>query len=297
MTELIAQLTTLGIAYEENVPMSSKTSLKIGGAAELMLFPASVPELHNCLKLCAEEGEKPFILGCGSNLLVKDSGLDGVVISTEKLLGIIHVGNGLVCCGAGVKLSELCVFAQKNGLSGLEFAYGIPGSVGGAAYMNAGAYGGEMKDVLHSVQYVDPSGALCELPVSDLELGYRRSVFMRNHGVIAGLTVQLQSGNPVEIRAKMNEIMQKRKDKQPLEFPSAGSVFKRPEGHFAGALIERCGLKGKGVGGARVSEKHAGFIVNAGGATASDVRALIALVQAVVEAETGVFLEPEIQFK
>jgi UDP-N-acetylmuramate dehydrogenase len=181
-------------------------------------------------------------------------------------------------------------------VAGLGFAYGIPGSAGGAVYMDAGAYGGEMKDVLHSVRYIDTAGELCELPEHALELGYRHSVFMRNHGVIAGLTVKLSPGEPANIKAKMNETMQKRRDKQPLEFPSAGSVFKRPEGHFAGALIERCGLKGKGVGGARVSEKHAGFIVNAGGATAANVRALIALVQTVVEAETGVFLEPEIRF-
>jgi UDP-N-acetylmuramate dehydrogenase len=162
--------------------------------------------------------------------------------------------------------------------------------------MNAGAYGGEMKDVLHSVQYIDASGELCELPAKTLKLGYRHSIFMKNGGVVTGLTVRLTPGDPSEIRAKMNEILQMRKDKQPLDYPSAGSVFKRPQGRFAGALIEQCGLKGQGVGGARVSEKHAGFIVNAGGATAADVRALIALVQTVVEAETGVFLEPEIKF-
>ena len=293
---MIDLVQALGVAYEENVPMSSKTSFKIGGAAELMLFPSTPIELHACIKLCKEQDIKPFILGCGSNLLVKDSGIDGVVISTEKLLGIIHIGNGLIRCGAGVKLSELCVFAQKQGLAGLEFAYGIPGSAGGAVYMNAGAYGGEMKDVLESVDYVDAQGALCALPGHALELGYRHSIFMQNGGVVTGLTVKLSPGDPAEIRTKMNETMQKRKDKQPLEFPSAGSVFKRPEGHFAGGLIEQCGLKGQDVGGARVSEKHAGFIVNAGGATAADVRALIALVQTVVENETGVFLEPEIRF-
>ena len=299
MKEIIAQAQALGIAYEESVPMSAKTSFRIGGAAELMLFPATPGQLSDCIRLCMEQGEKPFILGNGSNLLVKDSGLDGVVISTEKLQRIAVLGcdgDGFVFCEAGVRLSELCVFAQKQGLSGLEFAYGIPGSAGGAVYMNAGAYGGEMKDVLESVDYVDTQGELCELPEHALDLGYRHSVFMRNGGVVADLTVHLTPGDPAEIRAKMNETMQKRKDKQPLDYPSAGSVFKRPEGHFAGALIEQCGLKGQGVGGARVSEKHAGFIVNAGGATAADVRALIAVVQTVVENETGVFLEPEIRF-
>jgi UDP-N-acetylmuramate dehydrogenase len=162
--------------------------------------------------------------------------------------------------------------------------------------MNAGAYGGEMKDVLVSVQYVDIVGALRELPAEALELGYRRSIFMENGGVVAGLSLRLSPGDPAEINAKMQDIMRRRREKQPLEYPSAGSVFKRPPGHYAGALIERCGLKGQSVGGARVSEKHAGFIINAGGAAAADVRALIALVQAVVEAETGVFLEPEIRF-
>jgi len=294
---MLNELTALGIAFEEAVPMSSKTSFKIGGPAELMLFPATPIELHSCIELCIEQDIKPFILGNGSNLLVKDSGLDGVVISTEKLLGITRVGDSsLIYCGAGVKLSDLCVFAQKQGLSGLEFAYGIPGSAGGAAYMNAGAYGGEMKDIIAMIHYVDGVNLPRALSSEKCEFGYRSSIFMRNGWAIAGIFIQLQPGNPDEIKAKMDETTQKRKDKQPLEYPSAGSVFKRPEGHFAGGLIEQCGLKGKGVGGAQVSEKHAGFIVNAGGATASDVRALIALVQTVVEAETGVFLEPEIRF-
>jgi len=292
---MIDLVKALGVAYAENVPMSAKTSFKIGGPAELMLFPATPGQLSDCIRLCVEQSIKPFILGCGSNLLVKDSGLDGVVISTEKLTGITLAGDGLISCGAGVKLSELCVFAQKNGLSGLEFAYGIPGSAGGAAYMNAGAYGGEMKDVILLVWCVNEAetGAL---HAEKCEFGYRSSVFMRNDWIISGLTVSLTPGDPVEIKAKMDETMQKRRDKQPLEYPSAGSVFKRPEGHFAGGLIEQCGLKGRSVGGARVSEKHAGFIVNTGGAMARDVRALIALVQTVVENETGVFLEPEIRF-
>ena len=295
-TNMVEKIRALGIAFEENLPMSAKTSFKIGGAAELVLFPASAGQLQACVKLCGEHGVKPFILGNGSNLLVKDSGLDGVVIATERLQGISLGGGGLVTCGAGVKLCELCVFAQSQCLTGLEFAYGIPGSAGGAVYMNAGAYGGEMKNVLHSVRYAAPDGALLELPAERLGLGYRRSVLMENGGVAADLTVRLAPGDPAEIKARMNAVMQKRKDKQPLEYPSAGSVFKRPEGHFAGALIEQCGLKGRSVGGARVSEKHAGFIVNTGGARAADVRALIALVQTVVERETGVFLEPEIRF-
>jgi len=286
----------LGIAYEENLPMSAKTSFKIGGAAELVLFPATLEELQICVGLCAQQGIAPFILGRGSNLLVKDSGLDGVVIATEKLQKIELSADNAICCEAGVKLSELCVSAQKHGLSGLEFAYGIPGSAGGAAYMNAGAYGGEMKDILQSVRYVNAAGELCGIPAAELNLGYRRSIFMQNGGIVANITMKLTPGDPAEIKAKMDETMRKRLDKQPLDYPSAGSVFKRPAGHFAGALIEQCGLKGQSVGGAQVSEKHAGFIVNTGGAMARDVRALIALVQTVVENETGIFLEPEIRF-
>lgn len=286
----------LGLACEEALPMRRKTSFKIGGAAELVLFPSDEAQVRQCVTLCAAEGITPFILGRGSNLLVKDSGLDGVVIATEKLQTIESLGNGRIFCAAGVALSELCIFAQKQGLDGLVFAYGIPGSAGGAAYMNAGAYGGEMKDVLQSVRCIYPDGTVAELPAAALKLGYRSSVFMETGAVVTGMTLQLTPGDPADIKARMEDIMTRRRDKQPLEFPSAGSVFKRPEGHFAGALIEQCGLKGRGVGGAQVSEKHAGFIVNTGGAKAADVRALIALIQAVVEQETGVFLIPEIRF-
>ena len=284
------------IQYQEQLPLSQKTSFRIGGAAELVLFPSSIKQLQACVKLCAQEGIKPFILGNGSNLLVKDSGLDGVVISTEKLQKMEMLGDHFITCEAGVMLNRLCAFAQKHNLTGHEFAYGIPGMVGGSVFMNAGAYGGEMKDIVHAVQYIDPAGELHELGAEELYMGYRSSVFMQNGGIVASVTVKLTPGDASQIKAQMNEIMQRRRDKQPLELPSAGSVFKRPPGHFAGTLIEQCGLKGRSVGGAQVSEKHAGFIVNTGGAKAADVRALIALVQAVVEQETGVLLEPEIQF-
>lgn len=293
---MLNELQSLGVEFSRDVPMRTKTSFKIGGAAECMLFPSSEAEMQACLHFCAAQGIKPFILGCGSNLLVKDSGLDGIVISTEKLSGLSLADEGFVTCAAGTKLSELCIFAQKNGLSGLEFAYGIPGSAGGAVFMNAGAYGGEMKDVLHIVRFIDAYGQPHTLPAQQLELGYRRSIFMQNGGIVIGLTVQLSPGDPDAIKAEMNATMQKRRDKQPLEFPSAGSTFKRPQGKFAGQLIEQCGLKGRSVGGAQVSEKHAGFIINTGGAMARDVRALIAIVQTIVEHETGVFLEPEILF-
>jgi len=289
---MLDQLRALGVAYEENIPMSAKTTFKIGGAAELILLPATREEIATCVRACEEP---PFILGNGSNLLVKDSGIDRPVISTEKLQNLRLDGN-MIYAGAGVKLSELCVFAQKNGLAGLEFAYGIPGSAGGAAYMNAGAYGGELKDILRSIDYVNRSGEMYTMPAEEAKLGYRHSIFMQTGGVITGVSLRLSPGDPDAIKANMQDTMQKRRDKQPLEYPSAGSVFKRPVGHFAGELIQRCGLKGKRVGGAQVSEKHAGFIINTGGAAAADVRALIALIQAVVEQETGVFLIPEIKF-
>ncbi|MDR2525060.1 MAG: UDP-N-acetylmuramate dehydrogenase [Oscillospiraceae bacterium] len=287
---------TRGIACAANVLMQSKTSFRIGGAAQAMLFPATLAQLRVCLSLCAAEGAVPFILGNGSNLLVKDSGLDGVVISSENLQSAALLEGNRIRCEAGMKLSELCVLAQKNGLAGLAFAYGIPGTAGGAVYMNAGAYGGEMRDVLVSVEYIDRAGKLHALPADRMELGYRHSVFAENEGVIFALTVQLARDEPSAIRAQMQGIMARRREKQPLEFPSAGSVFKRPEGQYAGALIERCGLKGRQIGGAQVSEKHAGFIINRGGARAADVRALIAVVQATVERETGFLLVPEIKF-
>ncbi|MCL2107326.1 MAG: UDP-N-acetylmuramate dehydrogenase [Oscillospiraceae bacterium] len=284
------------IAVQAGLPMSRMTSFRIGGLAEWLVFPQTAGELQALLRFCAEGHQKPLVFGNGSNLLVKDSGIDGVVISTERLTGIKILPEHRVYCEAGRKLSDLCLFAQENGLAGLEFAYGIPGTAGGAAFMNAGAYGGEMKDVLHGVSYLTGEGEIRALSASELKLGYRRSVFMENGGTVLGLTLQLRPGGPEEILADMREILRRRKDKQPLEYPSAGSVFRRPEGHFASELIERCGLKGRQVGGAQVSEKHAGFIINRGGARAADVRALIALVQTVVESRTGILLEPEIRF-
>ncbi|MCL2531732.1 MAG: UDP-N-acetylmuramate dehydrogenase [Oscillospiraceae bacterium] len=293
MTETLQQQ---GIAFAEAVPMSSKTTFRIGGPAELMLYPNSVEQLQACMKLCHEANVKPFMLGRGSNLLVKDTGLDGVVISTEKMQGIEYLGDNKIYVEAGVSLSAMCNFALKQGLTGSEFAFGIPGALGGSTYMNAGAYDGEMSDILLEVLQISASGELAWLPVADCGFGYRKSIFMQTGAVVAVARLLLQPGDPVKIKAQMNDIMLRRRDKQPLEFPNAGSAFKRPPGHFAGGLIQQCNLKGRSVGGAQISEKHAGFIINTGGATAADVRALIALVQETVQNETGVFLEPEIKF-
>jgi UDP-N-acetylmuramate dehydrogenase len=294
---LFRALRSHGISVEADVRMDEKTSFKIGGAAELVILPETAAQLETALRLCESHGELPFLLGRGSNLLVKDSGLDRAVIATENLCGIALLDETTIECQAGVKLSDLCLFALQNGLTGLEFAYGIPGSVGGAVFMNAGAYGGEVNHVLQSVDCFLPGGIRKTIAGADCALAYRHSVFMETPGAaVFSAVFALQKGNSDEIRAKMDNIIGRRKAKQPLEYPSAGSVFKRPPGQFAGQLIDQCGLKGKSIGGAQVSEKHAGFIVNKGGATAADVRTLIVLVQTVVEQETGFFLQPEIQF-
>ena len=260
-----------------------------------MLFPQNEQMLQQLLVFCKGTDTVPFLLGKGSNLLIPDSGLDGVTICTERMQKHALLSPDEIICEAGLSLSRLCIFAQEHGLSGLEFAYGIPGSVGGAVFMNAGAYGGEMRDVLSTVTSVDMDGRLHVHTVDDLKLGYRTSVFQQNGETVLSAVIRLTPGDPDAIRAKMDEILGKRKDKQPLNFPSAGSTFKRPEGYFAGALIEQCGLKGYAIGGAQVSEKHAGFIVNRGGASASDVLRLIDYIRQTVLRETGVSLEPEIR--
>ena len=282
-------------AFKEGEPLSAYTSFRIGGPAEIMLFPQSVHMLQEIVRFCHERDLQPFILGKGSNLLVSDAGLSGVTVCTERMRACTRTGKTEICCDAGVSLAKLCLFALEEGLTGLEFAYGIPGSVGGAVYMNAGAYGGEIGDTIRSVASVEADGALRNRARQQLSFGYRQSVFQQTGEVIASAVVHLQKGDPDEIREKMDDILGRRKDKQPLQYPSAGSVFKRPEGHFAGALIEQCGLKGYTIGGAQVSEKHAGFIVNCGGASASDVLRLIDHIRQTVLRETGVELEPEIR--
>ena len=282
-------------AFKEGEPMSAYTSFRIGGPAELMLFPSDAQTLRQLLDFCGQTQTVPFILGKGSNLLVDDSGMPGVTICTERMQACEMLSETEIACEAGLPLSKLCLFAQAHGLAGLEFAYGIPGSVGGAVYMNAGAYGGEIKDVLSCVTSADRKGRQHVHTREDLDLGYRTSVFQKIDETVLSGIFQLKQDDPDEIRARMDDILQRRKDKQPLQFPSAGSVFKRPEGYFAGALIEQCGLKGCRIGGAEVSEKHAGFIVNRGGASAQDVLRLIDTIKETVLARTGVLLEPEIR--
>ena len=287
---------SIGCPSQRDVPMSKYTTFRIGGNASVMLTPTTDEQLASIIKKCKEDNTKPFIIGNGSNMLISDKGLDTVVINMCRPDPKIELVNGdTVVCDAGATMSKVCNFALENGLTGLEFAFGIPGSAGGAAYMNAGAYGGEMKDVLVECRHIDSDGNFGSLKGEELGLAYRTSAYEHNGYIITTLVMKLSKGNKDEIRAKMQELLQRRKDKQPLEYPSAGSTFKRPEGYFAGALIEGCGLKGYSVGGAQVSEKHAGFVINKGDASAKDVLDLIKYIQDKVLSEKGVMLEPEVR--
>lgn len=297
ITNIIAGAEKIGCKYRLDAPMSEYTSFKTGGKADIVFLPSSELQLRSLLRMCSDEEIKPFVFGNGSNLLVSDDGIRGVTIRLSNNFEEIKLINETtVYCTAGTKLATLCKFALEHSLSGLEFAYGIPGTAGGAAYMNAGAYGGEMKDVLVSCNHIDFSGNPGRLIGEQLGFGYRRSAYTDKYFVITGLTLVLEKGEKAEINAKMQELLQKRIDKQPLDLPSAGSFFKRPEGYFAGALIEQCGLKGFSVGGAQVSEKHAGFVVNKGGATTADIMELGRLVSEKVLEETGVQLEREVKY-
>lgn len=294
--ELITLAKNLGAVVEENVPMSKYTSFKTGGNADLLIIPASVDSLSQIIKKCKELNIKPFVMGNGSNLLVTDSGYKGVIIKIGSNLSSMKLlDENTIECESGVMMKALCNFALDNSLSGLEFAFGIPGNLGGAVYMNAGAYGGEMKDVLYSCTHIDSDGNIGTLTKDQLDLGYRRSAYTDNGYTIISATLELQKGDKTEIKEAMNDKLRRRKEKQPLEFPSAGSTFKRPEGYFAGALIEDCQLKGYTIGGAQVSEKHAGFVINRGGATSTDILNLIKHIQDTVFEKHGVKLETEVK--
>lgn len=274
--------------------MKDHTTFRIGGPADYFITATNIEQLSSILKLC-KEYEIPFmLLGNGSNLLVDDKGLRMAVIRLAGEFKEITHNKNTVTCGAGATLARLCTYSMQNSLKGLEFAFGIPGTVGGAVFMNAGAYGGEMKDVLTSVTHLTPEGEIVTVSADTLDLGYRHSIYKNNGCIILSADFKLEAGEKDEIKALMDDIMNRRVTKQPLEYPSAGSVFKRPEGAFAGALIEQCGLKGLTVGGAQVSTKHSGFIINIGGATCSDVCNLVEKIQQIVKDETGFTLEREI---
>lgn len=286
-------LPELSVLREE--PMRAHTTFRIGGSARRMACVRGGEELSALLTLVHEEGYPYLLLGNGSNLLVSDAGIDALVIHTGEMQQIELVDEHTLWAQAGVSLAKLAVFAMKHSLTGLEFAHGIPGSLGGAVCMNAGAYGGEMSQVIESVTAWLPGKGECRMTPDELALSYRHTYFTDHEGVVLGATLRLRNGVEPEIRAQMEDLIGRRKDKQPLEYPSAGSFFKRPEGHFAGALIEQCGLKGLTIGGAQVSEKHAGFIINTGNATCADVLALMKRVQEIVHTQTGVMLEPEVR--
>ena len=283
------------IVYKLNEPMSCHTSFKIGGAADIFISVSSANELSAVFKKCGELNIPRFIIGKGSNLLVSDLGLEGAVISLLGLNGISVFGEEITC-GAGAALSDICRAALRNSLTGLEFAYGIPGSIGGAVYMNAGAYGGEISGAVLSAECMTADGSTVKVEAKDMNFGYRKSVFKENGTTVISAVLRLQKGEKKEIEEKMEDYISRRKSKQPLEYPSAGSFFKRPEGYFAGALIEKNGLKGATEGGAQVSCKHAGFIINRGGATAADVMKLSRKVSDTVLAKDGVSLEREVIF-
>lgn len=295
MEQLKQQLRDAGILCRENEPLSAHCTFKIGGPADVFVLPETEQQLLDALRLIKTAGVKYYLLGNGSNILFEDAGYRGAVIDLSALSDGIEQEEDLIRASAGVRLSALCGEALRAELTGLEFAYGIPGTLGGAIYMNAGAYGGEMKDVLHWVRYLTPDGEIVKADASQLDLSYRHSVFEENGGCILSAELKLQKGNAEEIRAKMDDLLFRRKDKQPLDKPSAGSTFKRPAGAFAAALIDQCGLRGYQHGGAAISEKHCGFVVNLGGATCADVLALCDEVRAIVKEKTGYDLEKEIR--
>lgn len=278
----------------ENASLAPYCSMKVGGKAKYIALPKTIDELTEVINVCRAKDEKYIVVGNCSNLIFPDSGFDGTVIITSYVRGITLDGNKIVAA-CGETLNSLARFACDNAFTGLEFCYGIPGTVGGAVFMNAGAYNGEISQRLIKCELLDENGDIFTADTSFMKFGYRKSVLENKNFILLSATFECETGDKSEIRAKMDELMTKRKTSQPLEYPSCGSAFKRPVGHYAGALIEQCGLKGYSIGGARVSEKHAGFIINGGNASASDVIDLLKYVSDFVFEKTGVRLEPEIR--
>lgn len=287
------------IAGDSNVrcdePMSSHCTFRAGGTAKYYVIPDEYTKVRDVLRLCVEENIPYYVIGNGSNLLVQDDGFDGVIIEIDSALAEIEINGNEIVAKAGAKLSKIAVKALNESLTGFEFAHGIPGNLGGAVTMNAGAYGGEMKDVLKWVKVLDNNGEMKTLKAEELELGYRTSIIVKEKMIVLEACIELHEGNRDEIEMHMKELMAKRKEKQPLEYPSAGSTFKRPEGYFAGKLIQDAGLKGYRVGGAMVSEKHSGFVINYDNATATDIINLMKDVRKKVYEEFQVTLEPEVK--
>ncbi len=284
----------MDISINKNINLAPYCSMKAGGNAKYLALPKTVEELADTIKYFRNINEKYIVVGNCSNLLFPDSGYEGAVIITTAIRGL-YINDGIITANCGETLSSLARFACDNSLTGLEFCYGIPGTIGGAVYMNAGAYGGEMAHRFVKGTFLDEQGEIIEISNADMGFGYRKSRMDSENLILLTASFNAEKGDKDIIKARMDELMAKRKSTQPLEFPSCGSAFKRPEGHFAGALIEQCGLKGYSIGGAKVSEKHAGFIINYDNATATDVLALLKSVADIVLQNTGVQLEPEIR--
>lgn len=296
MKKIIELCEKINCKYQLDEPMSRHTTFRIGGNAKLVVYPESRDQISLLVKTAKAENVRLLAMGNGSNMLVSDDGIDACVMILDDHFGEIRlIDDETIYADAGALLIRLCRFAYENGLTGLEFAYGIPGSCGGGAFMNAGAYDGEMKDVLFRCDHIDKDGNQGFLEKDDLKLSYRHSAYYDNECIITGLYLKLKKGDKDEIKAKMDDLMNRRRTKQPLEFASAGSTFKRPDGYFAGALIEQCGLKGESVGDAQVSEKHAGFVINKGNASCKDVLELCEKCSRTVFEKTGVKLEMEIR--
>ena len=295
-TDLQNMLKSNNIIFSVNEDMKNHTSFKIGGKADFFITPDSSEKCAKTIILCKEHNIPYTIIGKGSNLLVNDDGYRGAVICISNLISNIElISENKIKCGAGALLSSVCNFALNHSLGSMEFAYGIPGSCGGAVYMNAGAYGGEMKDIVSFCEYIDDNGNLLKISRDELDFSYRHSFFSDKSYCIVSVELELKKANQNEIKQTMNELLNKRKEKQPLDFPSAGSTFKRPQGSYASLLIDECGLKGYRVGDAQISEKHAGFVVNLKNATCCDVISLMKNVSEIVYNITGYRLEPEIK--
>lgn len=295
--EIVTRL--INITGKDNVrinePMKNHTTFKIGGPAQYYVTPESVTQIQEVVSLCRNMNIPLHVIGNGSNILVGDDGVDGVVLALFNTFSDYEIKDNVITAQAGMSLIKLAVIALREGLTGLEFASGIPGSVGGAVYMNAGAYDGQMKDVVTSVTVLDEAGNIRILGRDELDMGYRTSAVAKNNMIVLQVVIELKSGDKEQIKARMNQLSELRKQKQPLEYPSAGSTFKRPEGYFAGKLIADAGLKGYSIGGAAVSEKHAGFVVNMGGATAKDVVELTDYIKKRIMEQFGVTLELEVK--
>lgn len=300
MNEKYYDIITLALKYDcevrEREPLSAHCTFRVGGDCDVFIEVASEKALSELISFARKANVRYFVLGNGSNVLFSDEGYEGVILHVGSMMNEIKLlDDETVCVQAGASLSRVCNFALENSLSGLEFAYGIPGYIGGAVFMNAGAYGGEIKDVFVSASVITPEGEIITKYPEDMKFSYRYSKLMDNGGLVTSAVFRLTKGDKAEIKARMDELMGKRKAKQPIEYPSAGSTFKRPEGQFAGALIEQSGLRGYSVGAACVSEKHCGFVINKGGATAKDIMKVIKDVQNIVQEKTGFLLETEVR--